>query len=325
MIQATGSNTIKIYKLKMGKLLKNNNKKCERYNEDQTFSHYISSDYIANQNTNDFGFFYYNQSGGYSLIAPTLIYDFDKYSYYYGTNGTITYLCDDYGNQYNFNGSGNYRSVGSDKLIHESDYKSINLNPTSSTSVRVINNNCGSWPKKGGSTNSFGGGVNLSYRPTSSDYIYIYLTNGPLNTDVFSHHDMTDPYVLGGDPGNSVALENNILRVYSTGNTMNYRNTNGYVNIHIPFNCIGRSSESGDYSIFYGLNTWLYLYSSASQFQGKKAQVIMYNSRAPRGTRTIYNFGAITDNIGPNVIGFPIFKAEDAGSYMVNYYTINVS
>ena len=136
---------------------------------------------------------------------------------------------------------------------------------------------------------------------------------------------MTDHYVLGGDPGNSVALENNILRVYSTDNTNNYRNTNGYVNIHIPFNCIGRSTDSRYYSIFYGVNTWLYLYSSASQFKGKRAQVITYNSSATIGTRAIYNFGAMTDNIGYNVIGFPIFKKEDAGSYMVNYYTINVS
>ena len=308
----------------MGQLV-TSSKKCIRYNEDQTFSHYISSDYIANQNTNDFGFLYYNQSGGYSPIASTLIYDFDKYSYYDKTNGTITYLCDDYGNQYNFNGSGNYRSVGSDKLIHESDYKSINLNPTSTGSVSSFLNNCGSWPKKGGSTNSFGGGVNLSYRPTSSDHIYIYLTNGPLSVGDFNHYDMTDHYVLGGDTGNSVALENNILRVYSTDNTINHRNTNGYVNIHIPFNCIGRSSDSRYYSIFYGVKTWLYLYSSASQFQGKRAQVITYNSRALRGTTTIYNFGAMTDNIGSNVIGFPIFKAADAGSYMVNYYTITVS
>lgn len=307
----------------MGKLSKNN-KKCIRYNECSKFSHSIGGNYILNQNPYDFGFLYYNQSGGYSLIAPTLIYDFDKYSYYNGTNGTITYLCDDYGNQYDFS-SGSYRSVGSNKLIHESDYKSINLNPTSTGSVSRIDNNCGSWPKKGGSTNSFGGGVNLSYRPTSSDHIYIYLTNGPLSVGDFDHYNMTDPYVLGGDPGNSVALENNILRVYSTDNTNTYRNTNGEVNIHIPFNCIGRSSDSGYYSIFYGLNTWLYLYSSASHFKGKKARVKTFNSHTPRGATALYSFGAMTSNIGYNVIGFPIFKKRDAGSYMVNYYLINVS
>lgn len=136
---------------------------------------------------------------------------------------------------------------------------------------------------------------------------------------------MTDHYVLGGDTGNSVALQNNILRVYSTGNTNNYKNTNGDVNIHIPFNCIGRSTDSGYYSIFYGVNTWLYLYSSASKFQGKMARVTTFNSRTPGGTHTNYRFGAITDNIGPNVIGFPIFENVGAGSYMVNYYTINVS
>ena len=307
----------------MGQLV-TSSKKCIRYNEDQTFSHYISSDYIANQNTNDFGFLYYYKSNSYNNISPTLIYDFDKYSYYDKTNGTIKYLCDDYGNQYDFS-SGSYRSVGSSKLIHESDYKSINLNPTSTGSVSTFHNNCGSWPRKGGSTNSFGGGVNLSYKPTSSDHIYIYLTNGPLSVGDFSHYDMTDHYVLGGNLGNSVALENNILRVYSTGDTNNYRNTDRYVNIHIPFNCIGRSTDSRYYSIFYGVNTWLYLYSSASQFRGKKAQVTTYNSRAQGGTHAIYSFGAMTDNIGYNVIGFPIFKKGDAGSYIVNYYTITVS
>ena len=309
----------------MGKLFTNNKGKCERYNEQGTFNHNIGSNTVLNQNQNDFGFLYYYKSNSYNPIIATLIYDFDKYSYYNGRDGIIDYLCDNYGNQYDFS-SGNYRSVGSDKLIHESDYKSINLNPTSSSSVRVINNNCGSWPKKNGSTNSFGGGVNLSYKPTSSDYIYIYLTNGPLSVGDFNHYDMTDHYVLGGDPGNSVALENNILRVYSTENTNNYRNTNGYVNIHIPFNCIGRSTDSRYYSIFYGVNTWLYLYSSASHFQGKKAQVITFNSSTPGGTRpTIYNFGAMTNNIGINVIGFPIFTNVGAGTYRVNYYTINVS
>lgn len=115
------------------------------------------------------------------------------------------------------------------------------------------------------------------------------------------------------------------MRVYSTENTNKYRNTNGEVNIHIPFNCIGRSSDSRYYSIFYGVNTCLYLYSSASNFQGKEAQVITFNSGTPRGASALYSFGAMTDNIGYNVIGFPIFKKGDAGSYMVNYYSINVS
>lgn len=309
----------------MGKLSKNNKGKCERYNEQDTFNHNIGSNYISNQNQNDFGFLYYYKSNSYNNIKATLIYDFDKYSNYNGRNGVINYLCDDYGNQYDFS-SGSYRSVGSNKLIHESDYKSINLNPTSTSSVSRIDNNCGRWPNKNGSANSFGGGVNLTYRPTESDYIYIYLTNGPLNGDTFNHYDMTDPYILGGDTGDSVALRFDILRVYSTENTMNYRNTNGEVNIHIPFNCIGRSSESGYYSIFYGLNTWLYLYSSKSRFRGKKAQVITFNSHTPGGARASYSFGTtMTDNIGYNVIGFPIFKNGDAGSYMVNYYSINVS
>ena len=309
----------------MGQLFTNNKGKCERYNEQGTFNHNIGSNYFLNQNQNDFGFLYYYKSNSYNNISGTLIYDFDKYSYYNGRDGIIDYLCDDYGNQYDFS-SGSYRSVGSNKLIHESDYKSINLNPTSTGSVSTFLNNCGRWPKKGGSTNSFGGGVNLSYKPTSSDHIYIYLTNGPLDVGVFEHYNMTDPYILGGDPGDSVALQNDILRVYSTDNTNNYRNTDGYVNIHIPFNCIGRSSDSGYYSIFYGVNTWLYLYSSASQFQGKRARVTTFNSRKPGGTPTdYYRFGAMTNNIGVNVIGFPIFKKEDAGSYMVNYYTINVS
>lgn len=308
----------------MGQLYRNNKGKCERYNEQGTFNHNIGSNYISNQNQNDFGFLYYYKSNSYNKIIATLIYDFDKYSYYNGRDGIIDYLCDDYGNQYDFS-SGSYRSVGSNKLIHESDYKSINLNPTSTDSVSIIDNNCGNWPKRGGSANSYGGGVNLSYRPTSSDHIYIYLTNGPLSVGAFDHYDMTDHYVLGGDTGNSVALENNILRVYSTEDTNKYKNTNGEVSIHIPFNCIGRSSDSGYYSIFYGVNTWLYLYSSASQFQGKRAQVITFNSHTPRGATALYSFGAMTDNIGYNVIGFPIFKKGDAGSYMVNYYLINVS
>lgn len=157
----------------MGKLFTNNKGKCERYNEQDTFNHNIGSNTVLNQNQHDFGFLYYYKSNSYNPIIATLIYDFDKYSYYKGRDGIIDYLCDNYGNQYDFS-SGSYRSVGSGKLIHESDYKSINLNPTSSSSVRVINNNCGSWPKKNGSTNSFGGGVNLSYRPTSSDHIYIF-------------------------------------------------------------------------------------------------------------------------------------------------------
>ena len=303
----------------MGQLLKNNSKKCERYNERPKFNHKIGSPYVMNQNPNDFGFLYYNQSNSYSLIEGTCVYDFDKYSEYDDIRGTITYLCDNYGSQYDFS-SGSYRSIGSNKLIHESDYKSINLNPTS----RILNN-CGGWPKVGGSANSFGGGVNLTYRPTSSDYIYIYLTNGPLDVDVFSHYDMTDPYFLGGDPGDSVALQNDILRVYSTENTDHYRNTNREVSIHIPFNCIGRSSESGYYSIFYGVNTWLYLYSSAHNFQGRNAQVTRFNNSNPAGAIANYKFGAMTDNIGNNVIGFPIFTYVDAGRYRVNYYTINVS
>ena len=94
---------------------------------------------------------------------------------------------------------------------------------------------------------------------------------------------MTDPYYLAGDPGNSIALQNNILHVYSTDNTNNNRNTNRGVSIHIPFNNIGRNSVSRRYSIFYGLNTWLYLYSSAHNFQGKTARVITFNNQKPGG------------------------------------------
>ena len=304
----------------MGKLLKNNSKKCERYNERATFNHNMGTPYVMNQNSNAFGFLYYYKSGGYSQINGTLIYDFDKYSEYNGRAGVINYLCDNYGNQYNFS-SGSYRSVGGKKLIHESDYKGISLNPTSN-----ILNNCGSWPKIDGSANSWGGGVNLNYRPNSSDYIYIYLTNGPVNNiEIFDHYDMTDPYYLAGDPGNSIALQNNILHVYSTDNTHNNRNTNGGVNIHIPFNNIGRNSASGYYSIFYGLNTWLYLYSPAHNFQGKTAQVITFNNQKPGGVTSTYRFGAMTNNIGINVIGFPIISYLSAGTYLVNYYLIQVS
>lgn len=303
----------------MGQLLKNNSKKCERYNERPTFNHKIGSPYVMNQNPNDFGFLYYNKSDGYSLIGETCVYDFDKYSEYDYIRGTITYLCDNYGNQYDFS-SGSYRSVGSKKLIHESDYKSISLNPTSN-----ILNNCGGWPKIDGYADSWGGGVNLNYRPNSSDYIYIYLTNGPVNNiEIFDHYDMTDPYYLAGDPGNSIALQNNILHVYSTDNTNNNRNTNENVSIHIPFNNIGHNSRTNHYSIFYGLNTWLYLYSSAHNFQGRNAQVIRFNDSNPAGATANYKFGAMTNNIGNNVIGFPIVGYWTSGSYMVNYYLINV-
>ena len=104
----------------MGKLLKNNSKKCERYNERPKFNHKIGSPYVMNQNPNDFGFLYYYKSNSYDKIIATLIYDFDKYSEYDDIRGTITYLCDNYGSQYDFS-SGSYRSIGRNKLIHESD------------------------------------------------------------------------------------------------------------------------------------------------------------------------------------------------------------
>lgn len=301
----------------MGKLSKNDNKKCIRYNECSKFSHSSSSrNHILNQNPNDFGFLYYNKSGGYSLIGGTCKYEFDKYSYYDGTNGIIEYLCDDYGHQYDFS-SGSYRLIDLYKLIHESDYKSIDLNPTD-----TIINNCGNWPRIGGSKNTFGGGVNLTYYPTSSDDIYIYLTNGPVdNIDDWSHYDMTHPWVLGGYNGDCMALKNNILRVYSTGNTYDHKNTGGNVNIHIPFNNIGRNSSSRNYSIFYGLNTWVYLYSSNHMFKST-ATVQTFNDAHPaKPAMTTYQFGQMTDNIGHSVIGFPIITYA-GGAFMVNYYTI---
>lgn len=66
----------------------------------------------------------------------------------------------------------------------------------------------------------YGGGFNLTYWPSSfNDNIYVYLTNNGLYPDYFDSYDMTDPYILGGGTsGNSIALENNILHMYSMGN-----------------------------------------------------------------------------------------------------------
>ena len=40
----------------MGQLFTNNKGKCERYDEQGTFNHYIGSNYFLNQNQNDFGY-----------------------------------------------------------------------------------------------------------------------------------------------------------------------------------------------------------------------------------------------------------------------------
>ena len=174
-------------------------------------------------------------------------------------------------------------------------------------------------------------GVNITYYPKSPyhDNIYVYLTNGPLKTSYFTLYDMTNPDALSGNAtGNkSGALYNNILHAYDMGDCYNYRdNSDGSVNITIIFNSIGKDLDSNTYSLFYGTNTWIYIYSSADNFRYKTASVKKYNDDYPTTPyEETYTFDHNGDNIGYDVIGFPIIEYYSGGAYVTNYYNINIS
>ena len=324
----------------MAKLIVSSSNKCIHYDESKEFSHGMWSVansiliYTPNRNPDDFGFLYY-VDGGYLKPSGSCIYEFDYYCIYNEYRSSLQYLCDDHGNQYTFgtgatyksyNNSGSYRSIDSEKLIHDYNYLVLSLNPTSNK----IYNNHGNWYGNNPQT-QIGGGFNITYYPSSHDNIYVYLTNGPLKTSYFTLYDMTNPDVLAGNAtGNpSGALYNNILHAYDMGDCYNYRdNSDGSVNITIIFNNIGKDLDSNTYSLFYGTNTWIYIYSSAGNFRRKKALVQKYNDDYPTTPYEVtYTFDHNDDNIGFNIIGFPLFEWRSTGSrgYLVNYYDILIS
>ena len=285
---------------------------------------------FANQNPDDFGFLYYVDPylpKTFELVG-TLIYDFDKFSHYSNSNQS-PYLCDESGAQYIFDSSGPYKSYenygsyklfDSEKLIRSDDHNYCNLNPTT-----TIYNNSGSW-RKPTSANPIGGGFTITFDPLTSsganENIYVYLTNGPLRTHYFNLFDMTDPEVLCT---NHYALQNNILRVYDMGNPYNYRASDMHAYISIIFNNIGYNSTSGYYSIFYGFNTWIYIYFSAGSCMRKTANVSKYNyNNTTASIISTYTFDHYDDNIGYKIIGFPMFDYQNTGSIgrIVNYYDI---
>ena len=297
------------------------------------FSHGMWSTTVENQNPNDFGYIYYVQNGSKNLVG-TCIYEFDYYCFYNDGGSSSKYLCDERGNQYvfnssatykSYNNSGSYRSIDSKKLIHSNNLNTLSLNPTSNT----IYNNRGNWYAHN-ITSSIGGGFNITYYPSSHDNIYVYLTNGPLKTSYFTLYDMTDTDALAGNAtGNpSGALYSNILHAYNIEDCYSYLNNDGSVNISIIFNNIGKNSTSNEYSIFYGTKTWIYIYSSAENFRRKKALVQKYNDDYPTTPYEVtYTFDHNDDNIGYNIIGFPLFEWRSTGSrgYLVNYYDILIS
>lgn len=313
----------------MGKLIRSSNNKYMRYYEHWTFNHMMVSGWAVNQNPYDFGFLYFVQNGNNNLVGSCM-YEFDMFSDVNTYLGIMKYLCDDYGRHYDMD-SMSYKSLDIRKLIHGDDYYPIDLYAQASAD-KYIYNNYENWVISN-STNSieYGGGFNLTYWPSSFyDNIYVYLTNNAIYPDYFDSYDMTDPYTLGGGTsGDSIALENNILHMYSMGNVNDYLNDDGSVTIRITFNNIGYNQSSGEFSIFYGFNTWIYVYSSDGGFQGKNAYVKKYNYNYPATSpfKTSYSFSTSKDNvnqnIGTNLIGFPIFDwTPDA--YIVNYYDIEI-
>lgn len=326
----------------MGKLIASSSDKCLHYYESNTFSHGMWSVdnnfylYTPNRNPDDFGFLYYVDPSMGLKPSGSCIYEFDYYCIYNEHRSTLQYLCDDDGNQYVFNRNatyksyndcGSYRSIDSKKLIHSDNYLVLSLDPTSNK----IYNNHGNWYGHNPQT-TIGGGLNITYYPSSHDNIYVYLTNGPLNTSYFTLYDMRNPDVLYGDAtGNtSGALYNNILHAYDMGDCYNYRdNSDGSVNITIIFNRIGKDLDSNTYSLFYGTNTWIYIYSSADNFRYKTASVKKYNDDYPTTPyEKTYTFDHNGDNIGYCVIGFPMFEwRSTTGSrgWLVNYYDIIIS
>lgn len=313
----------------MGKLIRSSNSKYIRYYDHWTFNHMMISGSAANQNPYDFGFLYFVQNGNNNLVGSCM-YEFDMFSDVNTYLGTMAILCDDYGRHYDMD-SMSYESLDIRKLIHGDDYYAIDLYAQASAD-KYIYNNYENWIISN-SMNSieYGGGFNLTYWPSSfNDNIYVYLTNNGLYPDYFDSYDMTDPYTLGGGTsGNSIALENNILHMYSMGNVNDYLNDDGSLTIRIAFNNIGYNQSSGEFSIFYGFNTCIYVYSSGGGFQGKTACVKKYNYNYPATSPFVQYFDFsmskdnVNNNIGTNLIGFPIFDwTPDA--YIVNYYDIEI-
>lgn len=288
------------------------------------FSHGMWNVYWPNQNPNDFGYIYYTQDG-ISSLKGTCIYEFDWYSEI--DSHYIDYLCDENGYQYNVNKYTNdkYKKFDSEKLIREDDYMYINL----STNMTIYNN-YGYWREYDSKSDDFGGGVILTYnaRNNPHDNIYVYLSNNYMSTSTFdpdSSIDMTDPNVLNGNTyGRSFAVENEILHAYDMGDCYNYRNWDGSVTVEILFNKIGKNTDTNEYSIFYGFNTWIYIYSSGGNFRDKTARVLTYNyNNQSTPIQNTYTFDRITNNTGYNIIGFPIFSGSM--SNIVNYYDITIS
>lgn len=290
------------------------------------FNHGTWTNIVENQNPNDFGFIYYVTNGAYTGIAISPIYECDLYSEI--DDHYISYLCDENGYQYNVNKytDDTYIKFDSEKLIREDDYMYINLTP-----YNTIYNNYGAWKEDTSSPDDFGGGVRLRYMPRPSspnDNIYVYLANHSVYTGMFdpnSSIDMTDPNVLNGNAwGEPFAVTNEILHAYNMGDCYDYRNSDGSVTVEIFFNKIGKHPKTNEYSIFYGLNTWIYIYSSAGNFRGKRSRVRNYNyNNQTTPIETYYTFDHVDDYVGYNVIGFPIFTWA-GGSYIVNYYDIYI-
>ena len=289
------------------------------------FNHFLLTYTFENQNPYDFGFIYYVTNDSYTRIVTSAIYECDLYSEIDGHY--ISYLCDENGYQYNVNKYTDdiYIKFDSEKLIREDDYMYINLTP-----YDTIYNNYGAWKEDASSREDFGGGVRLRYMPSSSphDNIYVYLANHSVYTGMFdpnSSVDMTDPNVLNGNAwGEPFAVTNEILHAYNMGDCYNCRNSDGSVTVEIFFNKIGKHPKTNEYSIFYGVNTWIYIYSSAGNFRGKRSRVRNYNyNNQTTPIETYYTFDHIDDNIGYNIIGFQIFKWA-GGSYIVNYYDIYI-
>lgn len=315
----------------MGKL-RTSSKKCIHYYEHKFFQHGMWGIDFENQNLKDFGYIYYIQNGSKNLVG-SCIYEFDYYSIYNGNISTLEYLCDERGNQYVFNKTtathpsynkcGSYRSIDSKKLIHNDNFLNLNLNPTSDP----IYNNRGNWYGHN-ITSSIGGGINITYTPSVSsgnDDIYVYLTNGNIPTSYFELYSGTDPDELSG---NGQALYSNILHAYVIGNSYDYLSKDRSANISIIFNNIRKNPTSNKYSIFYGFNTWVYIYSPAGSFQHKKALVQKYNDDyQTRPYEKVYTLDHYDNNVGYSIIGFPLFEWRSTGSggYLVNYYNILIS
>ena len=321
----------------MGKL-RTSSEKCIHYYEYKVFQHGMWGIDFDNQNLKDFGYIYYIQNGSKNLVG-SCIYEFDYYSIYDGIISDIEYLCDERGNQYvlnkptatnpSYNKCGSYRSIDSENLVHNflSLDLRLNLKPTSIT----IYNNRGNWYGHN-ITSSIGGGINVTYTPSVSgnDDIYVYLTNGNIYTPNFELYCMTDPNDLigNGNGGQSLALYNNILHAYVIGDSYDYLSKDRSANISIIFNNIGKNPTSNKYSIFYGVNTWVYIYSPAGSFRDKKALVQKYNDDFPTTPyEKVYKLDHYDDNVGYSIIGFPLFEWRSTGSggYLVNYYNILIS